>query len=82
MSNAKFTPGPWRVGDTCVMDSSEKPVCMPLGMNEKYNADLIAAAPDMYEMLEWLSAEFDYGDDHDGVIESVENVLAKARGEE
>ncbi len=93
MSEAKFTKGPWEVVDgyypsfieiKCgeMMDIS---ICWHAtdlsysdGVERRANAHLIAAAPDMYEML--ASLREDYGL-LSAVGKDIDMLLAKARGE-
>lgn len=70
----------------CTDDSNCLDICavwrdIPIG-DEKANANLIAAAPDMYEALEYCLDCL--GNEHalpSDCIDEVENALAKARGE-
>lgn len=83
MSGAKFTDGPWNWEhdqDTASMiqvfseSSGDRDVCR---IQHEPDAYLIAAAPEMYEMLKRLSAkQWDASEE-----EEIENLLAKARGE-
>lgn len=84
----KFTKGPWLWGGaSVVLESEGMPLCclvnsaVNTGDNtEDYaNAALIAAAPEMYEMLKWLSVAVlkDGSIAHKNAVE----LLAKARGE-
>ena len=71
MKEAKFTPGPWRVdelfcADIQAPDGLDVATCCPWTLNRhtygeeaEANANLIAAAPDMYEALE--AAILEYG---------------------
>lgn len=88
--SAKFTRGPWKARMNCDVMAGERlvAVCMTGWLREdRANAHLIAAAPEMYEALEHiygrlLMSERD-GDAHiteeDGAM--VEAALRKARGE-
>ena len=86
MSEPKFTNGPWHVSENqpTVVGNKEKAVCKceldwNLGANErKANAALIAAAPEMYVLLEDLLGKFR----NDEFAPQIEAVLKKARGEE
>ena len=56
----EHSPGPWRVKDGCVFDSSGFPVVSPMGGSEpgdetEANLRLIAEAPEMLALLEMLS---------------------------
>ena len=86
MSEPKFTNGPWHVSENqpTVVGNKEKAVCKceldwNLGANErKANAALIAAAPEMYVLLEDLLGKFR----NDEFAPQIEAVLKKARCEE
>jgi hypothetical protein len=95
MSEAKFTKGPWQVipQDGIVYDNNGEMVCgyYPTGeIEEEANASLIAAAPDMYEMLTSIlsTQKRRYGYamelhiDMINLAEEVNKLLAKARGEQ
>jgi len=99
MNKAKFTKGPWLV---CGYEVKIKvdfndgwfPICSLTVFNEaKANANLIAAAPDMYDQIEesndCMMALADtlasYGHNVHDLIEQVkrnQQLLAKARGEQ
>ena len=99
MTERKWTPGPWEAMDkgfhpypyVCGPEDDyeygkDRPVVAYLvGMNIPHNAHLIAAAPDLYEALEWCikSLEFSYtGTASDSEIpQDIRAALAKARGE-
>lgn len=94
MSKEKFTQGEWKVmnqtgrldysymvytGDECARTSE---------VESKANADLIAAAPDMYSKLKDLSKLMAMLDPYtpdlmelDCVTSEIDELLAKARGE-
>lgn len=61
----KFTPGPWVVssdnGWNSVRANSHcgPKVCGPQGMNNESNWDLIAAAPEMYDLLAEVEPHLD-----------------------
>ena len=95
MSDMKFTPGPWDLGDEC---NSGAEVCIgetvaTVGRDHwmtgnyvierdemRANARLIAAAPELYEMLDRIWHEC--SDDLSGFAQmEIEKVLKKARGE-
>lgn len=92
MSETKFTPGPWfidgqGIGPKSFADDQSYGITMPVAYIEEYdwpedhgaNANLIAAAPDLYEALETcLMYGAITGDDW--VLLKAENALAKARG--
>jgi hypothetical protein len=88
--SAKFTKGPWRVDNSCstvlMISAGSWPVCevngYGLGINQdavdSANANLIAAAPDMYEMLKDILHNYEAGEIVDVEIEII---LKRARGE-
>lgn len=57
MSEAKFTKGPWKVwGDWAIKDCTpDENLIATYEHGEFANANLIAAAPEMYEMLEAIA---------------------------
>ena len=91
----KFTKSPWQVkGDWMIVDSTDRLIAQFEPLNDELsnsntpesfaNAALIAAAPEMYEMLNEIS---------DGLLEAggygncalakrIEALLSKARGEQ
>ena len=92
----KFTPGPWKVQRTNQGVFIEGNVEKPIGylaqvrgiyrdgnrVMEDANAALIAAAPDMYEALEWA---YRVHGEHGGPLglgAAMAAALKKARGEE
>lgn len=91
MSEAKFTKGEWRVQIEqpyphtpsqilTVVTNDFDVVCVPHGIRNQHDATLIAAAPEMYAMLESL----DVYDGSSGSVKlqnDIESLLAKARGE-
>lgn len=83
----KFTKGEWEFDRTIdrVVDASGDTICATGDSWNSYknsdaNAALIAAAPEMYEMLESIAASMEcfHGVDTDSIF----NLLAKARGEQ
>ena len=87
MSNAKFTPGPWRFNSSlnCISTTAKNirqdVICDVEGSIYKSlvkpeNAHLIAAAPKMYEALSYLNenGEMPLGT-------TIDDLLAEARGE-
>ncbi len=87
MSEAKFTPGPWRVrfgniGHVTAENGALVAKCQRLTSlcNLQANAHLIAAAPDLYEALERVIKIID---DSPWCLKLTEEraALAKARGE-
>lgn len=89
MSETKFTPGPWDKFDLIIgrmIDNRHRYTSIAsiyesepgYDGEDKANANLIAAAPDLYEALELVYNQMDYWDvGHDEAREA----LAKARGE-
>lgn len=90
----KWTTGPWEVeqddeGSWAVLKSGSFvtfafPTECGAGGSAKYNAHLIAAAPDLYEALEKVILVYhddDLGDDLFEAIKEAMPALAKARGE-
>ena len=84
MSEAKFTKGQWRVQMTEtkegrnileVVTNAFDVCCYRLGIRNKHDAHLVAAAPEMYEFLESLQLDVDNDYKRD-------EILAKARGEQ
>lgn len=99
MNEAKFTKGPWHVGRGHELSTGMKgweyyPVCWSKDdenvcdvVYNKADADLIAAAPEMYEMLKSLLDDCEICSacaHYPGEItprQQIEAVLKKARGE-
>ena len=95
--DTKFTKGLWthQKGDDWIYDDSkdDQVICCAMPVNNNYevrraNAHLIAAAPDMYELLkEFLpmdedgNGEFQYNEGSEYLGKKVTELLAKARGE-
>lgn len=81
---APFTPGPWRVceqrsaGPVFVVSRSGNYLAdCDFGNEAEANARLIAAAPKMYEILEWIA-----GMSGDPAVRNMaEAALKQARGE-
>lgn len=91
----KFTKGPWVVDKYGnIVQQGGKPTdardCIRAGglaltTNEgepMANRHLIAAAPEMYEMLSSLLANSSFNVEHPAAAEEIEKLLAKARGEQ
>ncbi|GLT02830.1 hypothetical protein GCM10007897_42540 [Sphingobium jiangsuense] len=94
-----FTPGPWRVDPNanCDIQTSDgllevaatHPSLLTGGRNDparaRGNANLIAAAPELYEALSWFINDIDGTHtvmlDFDANVERARAALAKARGE-
>lgn len=95
MAKTKFTPGPWSIFgplsdkyDPAYRVSAERTLSLTVSAcpdgfvqgENKANAHLIAAAPELYEALELLlSAQ---GQMEEKAIKMAKVALAKARGEE
>ena len=85
MSEAKFTNGPWSVKRTIVSefrvtveDRKGKPGKIIADARNIEDANLIAASPKMYEMLERLAGELK--DDMTPEYYEIIGLLAEARG--
>lgn len=82
----RFTPGPWIVlHETNVLSPCDGYVARvynsPLGpIANRYNATLIAAAPEMYALLERIN-DMLILDEEDELKYEINSLLAKARGE-
>jgi tetrahydromethanopterin S-methyltransferase subunit B len=80
----KFTKGPWvydeSTGDVITDDAAQRLVCDVMPVFEQHDKDgyLIAAAPEMYEMLETILQVFEM--DHRTTTDVI-SLLEKARGE-
>ena len=93
MSDTKFTKGEWFVLDERVVMCGDSRVAyaysgssIPLTHHVKSNAHLIAAAPEMYELIKDLRHAVSMGGLGGGisnieVLKSIDELLAKARGE-
>jgi hypothetical protein len=82
MANGKVTSGMWRIDpqmNSRVIDRCGRPVASVGGDPfATATASLIAAAPDMFEMLESLEADASTSDD---VAAEIRLVLRRARGD-
>jgi len=82
MAKAKVTSGMWRIDPqkwSRVIDRCGQPVASVKGeADANSNANLIAAAPDMFELLESLEENAGIPDD---VAEEIRIVLRRARGD-
>jgi len=82
MARAKVTSGMWRVDPQTwsrVIDRCGQPVASVKGeADANANANLIAAAPDMFELLESLEENLAVPED---VVEEIRLVLRRARGD-
>lgn len=78
MTKRKWTPGPWRV-----FDGDKVLTVAPHGKlvaeTDPDNAHLIAAAPKLYDLLDWAQSTGLL--DHGGMGDVIRAALAKARGE-
>lgn len=91
MKETKFTKGPWLIfGDWGIKDKNDRLIAQfeplnddisPGNTDESFaNAYLIAAAPDMYELLDKLSPMLT-DINANSMASEIEQLLAKARGE-
>ena len=83
MSEAKFTNGEWRVepfvnGNAYEIAHNDDGEVIAEYVYDLPDAHLIAAAPEMYAMLEKIVSPYGREDVSD---EQIENLLSKARGE-
>ena len=86
MSETKFTKGPWKWQDEeeygIVVHAEHSPIAMVICEEDKANATLIAAAPDMYEALETIERVAGIGMmEDDPARVKARDALRKARGE-
>lgn len=100
MNKAMFTQGPWQFTPAGPADSEGYGICSlwgePGSAEQTANAHLIAAAPEMYEMLRrflphvtydengeeiFHGGDFEWNEDDDPMIDELKALLAKARGE-
>ncbi|EOW9134657.1 hypothetical protein ACQWPW_002847 [Cronobacter sakazakii] len=91
MKEFKGTPGPWHVTRGDVLDRNGRMVASVEGFcpgeNEDYDADLIAAAPELLEALQLSVKAMQEGrlvsyPEWYGVINKARAAIAKAIGEE
>lgn len=93
MSALQSTPGPWHVGDKFVLcaqgvriaDASPWASADTRRSDEEIdaNARLIAAAPDLYSVVEELEESSNYWSEYCvpiGIVDRLRDALAKARG--
>ena len=82
------TPGPWIARMNCDVIAGERLVanCMTGRLREdKANARLIAAAPEMLNMLIELQESAQYWSEYDvpiGIVDRLNAIISKAKGEE
>jgi len=95
MTEPKFTPGPWNVKfhivddmTFCVVeDESRKAICEVFSHEPNWedeqeaNARLLAAAPEMYEMLASIRRTLKYMGYLPYLVKDIDLILRKARGE-
>ena len=97
MMSEKFTQGEWVLKDgfyPCFVDvhcgeAMKVPVCISAtdlnyeqGAERIANAHLIAAAPEMYRMLEkMIGFSFEWNDEDDPIKSDIEKLLLEIRGE-
>lgn len=90
MSDTKFTPGPWLVGEDQCVDEAWSIVTTSGGSiianvndrhDRKANARLIAAAPDLYAALDAVESDLSIGAHPHLHIDAIRAAIAKARGE-
>lgn len=91
MSEDKFTPGPWSAPSKgnlrgAVVAKDGKMVCDPSGAGRhedeaEANARLIAAAPDMYYMLDILDNYYAIKRENNRWTRTISKLLKKVRGE-
>ena len=77
MIETKFTPGPWYSDGIFVCDANDNDVCACEQENWEADAYLIAAAPDLYEALEYTAQLLEA---LGGTTHTAQAALAKARG--
>ena len=89
MSKEKFTQLPWRIEefrDFISIMAGYSEICYIDGDlncdNVQANARLIAAAPEMYELLALLDNYYAVRGESNRVTKTISQVLKKARGEE
>jgi hypothetical protein len=81
MARTKLTSGMWRIDPqkwSRVIDRCGQPVASVEDADSNANASVIAAAPDMFELLETLEND---GSIPESVQEEIQQVLRRARGD-
>jgi hypothetical protein len=85
----KYTPGPWTVNSQKFAEphvefsdigQAWNSYCLVKGTNRIHNANLIAAAPNLFEALEAVSAFYRLDSESSELAIKVRQALAKARG--
>lgn len=83
--SAGYTPGPWHRVGTYHVHSAQRPIASAvqgvLPAERQRNANLIAAAPDLYEALDYLLHAIHPANQRRAAVEA-RAALAKARGEQ
>ena len=86
MRKENFTKGPWRIDEfrdfTSIMAGYREICYMDDDLNRHENARLIAAAPEMYELLALLDNYYAVRGESNSVTKTISQVLKKVRGEE
>ena len=93
MSKTQFTPEPWRV-DSSSNDQGQRSIVIRDGLNQQIasinpyrimwrdgDAALIAAAPELYAIVDELLARVAWKNINPATLEKAKKLLAKARGE-
>ena len=81
VGGAQFTPGPWVINANGDINSEQGAICwLPSGIHNKHNnATLIAAAPAMYEALQFVREFYQIHFDIMPVaFQTVDNICATA----
>lgn len=91
MANEKFTPGPWIIRGLYIEEKSGYNsgdwIAKISEFEDEYkeeecaNANLVAAAPELYGALDWLYSQIGKPEISLFGIKKVQEALAKARGE-
>ena len=86
MGKPEFTPGPWKARMNCDVMAGERLVadCMSGWLrDDRANARLVAAAPEMLGMLIELQECAQYWSEYDvpiGIVDRLNTVIEKAKG--
>jgi hypothetical protein len=83
MKNTLHTPGPWKHDPTWGIIKHGKSEICALHSGNLANANLIAAAPDLLDALDWAlrQIEDDLCPDHQAAFDAALSTLRKAKGE-